>query len=90
MNDHSTPDDARLYVPHNDGWGAAVKSNSTKEYCYVKSPGDEAFHLLVSGEIYLVKGNEKVCLECALRQGLITHDRLHWQHRTRSERKKVY
>ncbi|MCA8988597.1 MAG: hypothetical protein KDA78_13190 [Planctomycetaceae bacterium] len=75
----STPVDHRLYVPHNEGWDAQVKTNSTKEYCYYRNPGEEHFHLLVMGELYLHRGNEKVCLNCAVRQDLLTTDRLHWQ-----------
>ena len=80
--------DPRIYIPHNDGWKAVVKANSIKEYCYYKSPGEDHFHLLVSGEIYLQRGNEKVCLMCAIRHQIATFDRLHWQHRTRTKKKK--
>ena len=71
--------DHRIYVPHNDGWTAVVKPNSIKEYCYYRNPGDEHFHMLMVGEVYLARGDEKVCLNCAIRQGLVSTDRLHWQ-----------
>ena len=72
--------DIRLYVPNNDGWSAEVKQNSTKEYCYYKNPGEDYFHLLVLGEVFLVRNNEKCCLSCALRHEVVTSNRLHWQH----------
>ncbi len=74
-------EDRRLYLPQHDGWEGRVKSDSTKEYCYYKNPGDDFFHLLVVGEIYLVRGDEKCCLNCAIRHAIVTSDRLHWQHR---------
>lgn len=77
--------DYRLYVPHNDGWLGRVKPDSTKEYCYMKSPGEDYYHLLQVGEIYLQRGHEKVCLTCALRNGVITENRLHWQHPPKSK-----
>jgi len=78
------PADRRLYVPHNDGWNAIVKPNATKEYCYYRNPDEEHFHLLQIGEIYIEKGGEKVCMNCAVRQGILTDNRMHWQQPKRS------
>jgi hypothetical protein len=78
------PADGRLYVPDPEGWRARVKQGWDKLYCFYKQPGHEYFHLLMSGEIYLERGEEVVCLMCALRRGIITTDRLNWQHRHRS------
>lgn len=73
------PEDVRLYVPRSEGWQAHVKRTWEKEFCYRKHPGEDFFHLLMAGEIYLQHGDEKYCLTCALRLGLITGDRLYWQ-----------
>jgi len=78
------PVDARLYVPDPKGWTARVKQGWEKLYCFYKQPGQDYFHQLMSGEIYLERGEEVVCLMCALRRRLITTDRLNWQHRDRS------
>jgi hypothetical protein len=75
--------DVRLYVPEPQDWTAVVKNDSAKAYCYQKDPGDTHFHLLQLGEIYLQAPDEKLCLRCALRRGVVTQDRLHWQHRVR-------
>ncbi len=75
--------DARLYIPDPSSWEARVKYDSEKVYCYQKNPGENYFHLILAGEIYLVSGNEKLCLRCALRRGVATQDRLHWQHRVK-------
>lgn len=77
--DREFPPDARLYLPRQEGWQAHIKRSWQKEYCYLKNPGEDYFHLLISGEIYLQRGEEKYCLNCALRHGILTRDRLYWQ-----------
>jgi len=73
------PKDFRLYVPDTDHWQASLKTDWNKEYCYSQTPGEDFFHRLVSGEIYLRKGDEKYCLNCAMRLGILSLDRMHWQ-----------
>lgn len=75
--------DVRLYVPESQDWTAVIKNDSAKAYCYQKNPGDTHFHLLQVGELYLQGLDEKLCLKCALRRGVVTQDRLHWQNRVR-------
>ena len=80
MTDESIPEiDHRIYVPLPDSWTAHAKRDSVKEYCHTKSEGEEHFHLLMKGEIYLMHQGEKYCLSCALKQETITTDRLHWK-----------
>ena len=76
--------DGRLYLTDTDGWSARVKKGWERLYCFYKQPGEEYFHLLMGGEIYLERGEEVVCLMCALRRGLVTSDRLNWQHGART------
>lgn len=73
--------DRRLYVPCPEGWQAHIKTGWEKLYCYQKDPGEDYYHLILSGEIYLQCGDETICLTCALRRGIATPDRLYWQHR---------
>jgi len=73
--------DVRLYVPESLDWTAIVKIDSDKVYCYQKNPGENFFHLILTGEIYLKGATEILCLQCALRRGIATQDRLHWQNR---------
>lgn len=75
--------DVRLYVPESLDWTAAVKNDSEKVYCYQKNPGETFFHLIMNGELYLKGATEILCLRCALRRGVATQDRLHWQNRVR-------
>ena len=80
--------DMRMYVPKAEDWQAHLKQGWEKEYCYSKNPGEDYFHLLMNGEIYLQRGNEKYCLHCALRLGHITQDRHYWQHTAKTDNKK--
>ncbi len=78
-SDNKNSPDIRLYLSQPDGWSAHIKQNWEKEYCFHKKPGEDYFHLLMCGEIYLQHDHEKFCLDCALRNGMVTHNRLHWQ-----------
>jgi hypothetical protein len=76
--------EGRLYVPDYASWKAAIKHDWNKEYCFVQRPGEDFYHLLVTGEIYVHRGTEKYCLRCALRHGYVTHDRGFWLRRPSS------
>lgn len=70
--------DRRLYLPAPEGWQVRVKSG-LREHCFYQTPGEDWFHTLVDGELYLQNGAEKICLNCAHRRGVLTDDRLFWQ-----------
>ncbi|MBM82541.1 MAG: hypothetical protein CMJ78_18410 [Planctomycetaceae bacterium] len=72
--------DLRLYVP-DTRWQVDIKRSGDKEYCSVKTPNEDYFHLLMQGEIYIHRGIEKCCLNCATRLGITTDERLFWQKR---------
>ena len=80
-SDNETVVDSRLYVPDNEDWGVEIKRDSDRIYCYAKQPGQDYFHLILNGEIYVTRQHERYCLSCALRMGFLTQDRLFWQHR---------
>ena len=75
----TSPDDRRLYVPHPDNWAVRVKPSFDREYCHAKFPGEPHYHLLMGGEVHVDNGEQKFCLTCALRLGLVTLDRTYWQ-----------
>ena len=77
------PADVRFYIPEPKIWTARVKVDWEKEYCYAKLPGQDYLHLLLAGEIFIESRDERLCLTCALRKGVITTDRLYWQNRPR-------
>lgn len=71
--------DARISFKYAAGWSAHIKRDWMKEYCYSQSPGEDFYHVLVGGEVYVQRGTEKFCLTCAIRLGHVTRDRMHWQ-----------
>ena len=79
---HPTAEDRRLYVPYLDSVEVRVKADHAKEYCYLKATSQDYYHLLVAGEVYVQRGHEKFCLDCAYKVGIVTSDRQHWQRRT--------
>lgn len=86
---NSGPADARVYLPDSEGWEAEIKRDWENEYCFSANPGEDFFHLLVNGEIYLLKGDEKYCLNCAVRLGILTHDREFWHKSAGSTEGKI-
>jgi hypothetical protein len=60
----------RLFL-REPGWRVAVKRDSQREFCFMVTPGQDHYHRLAAGEVYLYRGDEKVCLPCADRYGLI-------------------
>ena len=71
--------DGRLYARAMRDWRAVVKTDFAKQYCHLKSPGEDFYHLLTGGELYLDDGETKLCLNCAVRSGVLTTDRFHWR-----------
>jgi hypothetical protein len=72
-----TPDDEDVAPPRRlflfePGWRTGVKSDSRREFCHAMTPGQDFYHRLLRGEVFLVRDDEKLCLECAARRGLIT------------------
>ena len=84
MSDADDVPDVRIYVPESLAWEARIKQDTDKFYCYFKNPGEDFFHIIVTGEIYLTRNDEKICLRCAVREGVATQDRLFWQNRAKS------
>lgn len=76
--------DRRLYLPNGNVGSMHVKRGADRVYCYTKHPGEDYFHLIVEGEVYVHTGDDMLCLNCAVRHGILTTDRLFWQHRGRN------
>lgn len=74
--------DRRLYVPGIDVWRAHLKTDSEKTYCHSKNPGEDFYHRFSYGEIFVQRDHEQYCIECALRLGFLTNDRMFWQRRS--------
>lgn len=72
-------EDRRLYLPHPENWMVKAKQSYDREYCHAKFPGEDHYHLLVGGELHLDNGEQKYCLDCAVRLEIISLDRMYWQ-----------
>ena len=70
------PDEDRRPFPRRmfifePGWRVGVKAGSDREFCYMMAPGQDFYHRLLDGEVFLHRHAEKICLACASRRGLI-------------------
>jgi hypothetical protein len=83
MNRHDRPDHEQPAQPESlisrlflrePGWRVERKRSSEREHCHAMAPGEDVYHRLAEGEIYVARGDEKLCLRCADRAGLLTHE----------------
>ncbi len=63
----------RLFL-HEAGWRVSLKVGSERIFCYMMAPGQDYYHRLHDGEIYLHLGDERICLACAERRGLLAYE----------------
>jgi hypothetical protein len=63
----------RMFI-YESGWRVGVKTGSTRELCYMMAPGQDFYHRLNDGEVFLVRDGERLCLACAGRRGLISYE----------------
>jgi hypothetical protein len=54
------------------GWRVGIKTDNSREHCYMMAPGQDYYHRLLDGEIFLARADERLCLACASRKGLIS------------------
>ena len=67
------PNPRRLFL-FEGGWRIGLKGGSEREFCYMMAPGQDFYHRLLDGEIYLARNDEKLCLACAERRGLLSYE----------------
>ncbi|WP_165067003.1 hypothetical protein [Paludisphaera rhizosphaerae] len=63
----------RMYV-HEPGWRVTIKRGSDRVFCHTMTPGQDYYHRLLDGELYLHQDDERVCLACASRRGIISYE----------------
>lgn len=66
------PEPHRLFL-HEPGWRVALKVGSDREFCYAMAPGQDFYHRLLDGEVYLFNNEERLCLACAERRKLLSY-----------------
>ncbi|MFO0951065.1 MAG: hypothetical protein U0835_07925 [Isosphaeraceae bacterium] len=69
----SNPYANRMFL-HEPGWRIALKVGSERVFCYQMAPGQDYYHRLLDGEVYVFNADERLCLACAERRGLLTHE----------------
>lgn len=78
IRDPNHPEDVEPVVPRlflrEPGWTIALKAGSDREFCHSMAPGEDAYHRLSDGELYLRSPEEKLCLPCADRRGLLQYE----------------
>jgi sulfur relay (sulfurtransferase) complex TusBCD TusD component (DsrE family) len=63
----------RIFV-FEPGWTVTIKRGSDREFCHVMAPGQDYYHRLRECELYLQRADERICLACATRRGIINHE----------------
>ena len=68
MNPEPTPTptpEPRPTLPPRAGLAGRAEGRQRAEFCYMMAPGQDYYHRLLDGEVYLFNGDERVCLACA-------------------------
>ncbi len=73
LEGNPAPIPRRMFV-FERGWRAGVKTGSEREMCHMMAPGQDFYHRLGDGEVFVQQGTEKLCLACAFRRGLIAFE----------------
>lgn len=53
------------------GWRIGIKTDSQRVFCFMMAPGQDYYHSLLDGEIFLHRGEQRYCVACAVRRGLV-------------------
>jgi hypothetical protein len=64
---------SRLFL-REPGWRIGLKNGNAREFCYQTAPGQDFYHRLLDGELYVFHGDERLCLACAQRRGLLAFE----------------
>ena len=73
LEGNATAPPRRMFV-FERGWRAGVKTGSDRELCHMMAPGQDFYHRLGDGEVFVQQNTEKLCLPCAFRRGLIAFE----------------
>lgn len=67
--DRPTPQ-SRLFLLE-PGWQVSIKTDSQRAFCFMMAPGQDFYHSLLDGEMFLHRGEQRFCMACAVRRGLV-------------------
>ena len=71
--DDETATPNRMFI-FETGWRIGIKRGSTREFCHMTAPGQDFYHRLLDGEVFLSNEEERLCFSCASRRGLISYE----------------
>lgn len=74
----------RIFI-REPAWRVGVKVGSDRVFCHAIAPGEDHYHRLVDGEIFVRNGDEKLCLRCAARKGMLSYAPKRLRERPRRE-----
>jgi len=74
MNPETPASHPRRLFLYENGWRVEMKTGSEREFCYMTAPGQDYYHRLLDGELYLTRSEEKLCFACAERRGLLSYE----------------
>lgn len=83
-NQQTMPPDYRLYAAK-PGYKPLIKRDDAPLNCHRANPEDGFYHRIAAGEIYLNYDVENYCLNCALKLGILVHERPMLRDRPRAE-----
>ena len=72
-NEPNEPIVPRVFL-REPGWKVAMKVGSDREFCHNIAPGEDAYHRLSDGELFIYSPDERLCLPCADRRGLLHYE----------------
>ncbi|HKI17139.1 MAG TPA: hypothetical protein VKA15_04640 [Isosphaeraceae bacterium] len=61
---------SRLFLLES-GWRISIKTDSQRAFCFMMAPGQDFYHGLLDGEVFVQRGEQRFCIACAIRRGLI-------------------
>jgi hypothetical protein len=70
----SSDSGARRIFLNEPGWDAGLKIGSERSFCSIMLPGQDYYHRLLDGELFLYRGDERICLACAERRGMLSFE----------------
>ncbi len=73
QDENEKPLEAHRLLLLEPGWRVALKVGSERDFCYAMAPGQDHYHRLLDGEIFLHNNEERLCLACAERRGLLSY-----------------
>lgn len=73
------PHDLRVYQ-RDTTYVPQINLADTRMYCHAQQEGEEYYHRIALGEVYLNRDDENFCLNCGFRRGLISLERPTLEH----------